>query len=85
MALDKNTWHLDKTVSLSHILTTAVLAASIFTWGANMDKRVSLVEQEQTRQEKDMRRLDVTIDTKLNAIDKKIDRLIERELNRGQR
>lgn len=35
-------WHLDKRLSAGHIVTTAVVAASVFMWLANVDKRVEL-------------------------------------------
>lgn len=83
--MDSHGWHLDKKLSISHIMTTLILAASIFSWGANMDKRLSLVERDVVRQEQEVKRVSGHINSKLEAIDKKIDRLIERELKRVAR
>ena len=38
-------WHLDKSVSITHLLSTVAIAGGLFVWGANMDNRVSLLEQ----------------------------------------
>lgn len=38
-------WHLDKRVSVGHIITTITVAGSIFLWLANIEKRVDLNEQ----------------------------------------
>lgn len=37
-------WHLDKTISVSHILTTLAIAGSVFMWAMKMDQRVSIME-----------------------------------------
>lgn len=41
-------WHLDKTFSVSHLITTLAMASSIFVWAMKMDARVSVVESQQT-------------------------------------
>lgn len=37
-------WHLDKRLNLGHLLTTIVLAISLFGWANAMDRRVSVLE-----------------------------------------
>ena len=39
-AQDRRSWHLDKTLNISHILTTLVIAGSLFAYAGGMDKRV---------------------------------------------
>ena len=46
-------WHLDKTLSLSHILTTLLMAGSIFYWANAMDKRVTVIETNSSHYDKD--------------------------------
>lgn len=37
-------WHLDKTVSVSHILTTLAIAGSVFVWASKIEQRIVIVE-----------------------------------------
>lgn len=37
-------WHLEKTISIGHIITTIAIAGSVLTWAMRMDTRVSVVE-----------------------------------------
>lgn len=37
-------WHLDKTVSVSHILTTLAIAGSVFVWASKMEQRIVVLE-----------------------------------------
>lgn len=39
-----NSWHLEKTVSVGHIITTLTVAGSVLIWALHMDTRVSLLE-----------------------------------------
>ena len=41
---DRRHWHLDKTLNLSHLLTTLVIAGSLFAYAGGMDKRVAVLE-----------------------------------------
>ncbi|MFT5439125.1 MAG: hypothetical protein ACI9MJ_000986 [Alphaproteobacteria bacterium] len=38
-------WHLDKRVSVGHIVTTLAVAVSVVIWLNNIDKRISVVEE----------------------------------------
>ena len=38
-------WHLDKTLNVSHLLTTVVIAGSLFAYANNMDRRVAILEE----------------------------------------
>lgn len=42
---ERRQWHLDKTLNISHLLTTLVIAASIFAYASGMDKRVAVLEE----------------------------------------
>lgn len=37
-------WHLEKSISIGHIITTVAIAGSVLTWAMRMDTRVSVVE-----------------------------------------
>ena len=38
-------WHLDKRVSVGHIVTTTVVAVTFIVWLNNIDKRISVLEE----------------------------------------
>ena len=42
---DRRHWHLDKTLNASHLLTTVVIAGSLFAYANNMDRRVAILEE----------------------------------------
>lgn len=41
---DRRAWHLDKTISVSHLLTTVAIAGSVFVWASKMEQRLSVLE-----------------------------------------
>lgn len=43
-------WHLDRTLNISHILTTLAIAGSVFMYATSMDKRVAVLEEKITAQ-----------------------------------
>lgn len=45
-------WHIDKRVSISHLMTTIAAVGVIFVWGSAMETRVALLEQSKTSLEK---------------------------------
>lgn len=53
---DRRHWHLDKTLNVSHMLTTMVIAGSLFAYANNMDRRVAILEEKmQTQAQENMR------------------------------
>ena len=42
---DRRHWHLDKTLNVSHLLTTVVIAGSLFAYANNMERRVAILEE----------------------------------------
>lgn len=47
---DRKHWHLDKTLNLSHLLTTVAIAGSLFAYASGMDKRVVVLEEKMQAQ-----------------------------------
>lgn len=81
---DKRSWHLDKTISVGHLVSTLVIAISVFSWAVTLDKRVEqnsiaithLKEQQQLEQRRiELMRNELRED--LRDINAKLDRLIE--------
>lgn len=53
---DRRHWHLDKTLNVSHLLTTLVVAGSLFAYANNMDKRVAILEEKMQVQSQENKR-----------------------------
>ena len=78
-------WHLRKELNVGHLLTTAVLAGGLVTWGSGIDSRVTTVEVEiehvkaaQALQREDQRRAMTDVIGELRAIRERIDQLAEK-------
>ena len=83
---ERRVWHLDKTISVGHLLSTVVIAISIFSWASAVDRRVEqnaqaikYLSKEQTEGQNRLDALRSEIKTDLRAINAKLDRLIERQ------
>lgn len=83
---DRRGWHLDKGVSIAHILTTVALVVGALLYITDQDKRISNLElnyahlkasraEDQVRSE---RKFD-ELKTDLRTINAKLDRLIENQ------
>ena len=59
LEVDRRHWHLDKTLNVSHLLTTVVIATSLFAYANNMDRRVAILEEKmQVQAQENMRSAD---------------------------
>ncbi len=47
---DRRHWHLDKTFNVGHVLTTLALAGSLAIYVTTMDKRIAILEAQNTSQ-----------------------------------
>lgn len=81
---DQRKWHLEKNVSVGHIITTLSVAVSMMIWATTVEKRVSLLEAAVPVLVKADERNDVAraeslalIRDDLKAIREKLDRLAE--------
>ena len=92
MADEREGWHISRQITLGHIVTTLMLFAGlvgIYTDNQaqhqDADKRITVVET-QVRVEHEANQQDrARTASALSDISKKLDRLIERELDRGSR
>lgn len=78
-------WHLDKTVSITHLFSTIAAIATLIVLGSKFDTRVTLLEQTNgsqhsvdTRQDKEVDDFKRTVREDYRAIDDKLQRIIER-------
>lgn len=87
--MDKRGWQFDKTISVTHMLTTASAIAALIGFGMNLDNRLSLIEQAMANALVSQRVIDERQDAAvveirrqiredLRVIDGKLDRIIER-------
>ena len=82
----KGEWHLDKTVSVTHIFSTVAAIATLVVLGAQFNTRLSLVEQavviqhgSEERQDKEHETYKTEMRAIVTSINAKLDRLIERQ------
>lgn len=88
---ERREWHLDKTVSIGHIISTLIITMSVFSWALTIDKRVEqnvqsikFLTQNQKRVESRVDSTKQEIRQDLQAINSKLDRLIERQMRNNQ-
>lgn len=77
-------WHLDKTVSVGHLISTLVIGISVFSWALTLDKRVEqnstqiqLLKEQQRIEAARVDALRIEIRSDLRDINHKLDRIIE--------
>lgn len=75
-------WHLEKSVSLSHIFTTLSIAVAVLLWMNKIDKRVDQNALINQYQDQHIQALKLDIQHDLTAIKKSVDKLLDRELSR---
>lgn len=78
-------WHLDKTVSVTHIFSTIAALTAMVVLGSQFNTRLTLVEQAvvvqhatETRQDADVAEFKREIRETMKNVSDKLDRLIER-------
>lgn len=55
---DNRSWHLEKTISVGHIMTTLTVAGGLMLWGMKTDTRISVLEAEVVHQQQSDERQD---------------------------
>jgi uncharacterized membrane protein YukC len=77
LTMSQEKFHIEKSISVGHILTTLVLIIGAFTYFTDFDKRISATEQEITflkaQRVEDARR----IEKRLDSINEKLDKILE--------
>ncbi|MBI5138005.1 MAG: hypothetical protein HZA24_11815 [Nitrospirae bacterium] len=84
-------WHLDRRVSVGHLVTTLTVLVAMVLWGARLETRIVLMEQDaarqarvDARQEADVQRLREEIREELKSLNAKMDRFFERLIKGGE-
>lgn len=68
-------WHLDKTISIGHILTTLTVAGSLVVWGLTVDKRVAVLEAAAVYNTEAHKRMDDTLKESVARIEAAVVRM----------
>lgn len=84
--MEQEHWHLDKRLNVGHLLTTIVIAGSMFMWASNMESRIATItadveniESNQANQTEALRREISYLRGSVDKLNDKLDRLIERK------
>lgn len=79
-------WHLDKSVSIGHIISTMLVAGSVFVWVNGVDgvtktnrQSIEYLMERQKLVEERVTNIRMEIKADLRDINEKLDRLIERQ------
>lgn len=79
-------WHLDRKVSVTHIVSTLMIVASLFLWGGNIERRIDLnakdieqVREMQSRNWQANKEAWKDLKSSIEKMNGKLDRLIERD------
>lgn len=77
---ERRNWHLDKTISVGHLLSTVVIAASVFAWASAVDRRVEqntqsidYIKLQQNQEAKRLSKLRDDVQEMINRIEKRLD------------
>jgi hypothetical protein len=85
--LPADKWHLKREVQLSHIITTLAVAVSVAVYVQKIETRLALVElalieqrERDKKQDQVAAEVAAAVHNKLEKMDNKLDRLIERQM-----
>lgn len=73
----KESWHLSKTVNISHLVTTIVLVVGMVSYIGEIERSVAIQNNEIANMKETMKQHRSRYDEMFNRIDKKLDRLFE--------
>lgn len=77
MPKQDDSWHLSKTVNISHLATTVVLVVGMVSYIGDIERAVAIQQNEITNIKAKMREHRASYDEMFSRIDKKLDRLFE--------
>jgi len=80
MEIQKEPWRLKKEVSLADIITIVSAGAAVVYAYTTLDKRLAIIEAERTTEKVTTTAFQNRIDTRLDKMDEKLDRIIERQV-----
>jgi len=75
MALEKETWHLSKGISVGHIITTALLVVTASMYISSIEEKITINSINIDNLRNSNKEMILRIDTNLNNMNRKIDEL----------
>lgn len=76
-------WHLDKRISIGHIITTLVVTVGVVLYAAKQDTYIALLQQKTLENEKRIESVKDDVMHRLDSINSKLDRLIRDSITRA--
>jgi len=77
---ERRNWHLDKTISIGHLLSTIIIAGSVFAWASAVDRRVdkntqsiNYLKQQQIQESERLSKIRAESQEMVNRIEKRLD------------
>lgn len=90
MQSDSPNWHLDRRISLGHLVTTVTVLVAMVLWGAHLETRLVVVEDTlgrqaavDGRQDAETERMRQEIREELRRLNEKLDRYFEHRLRQA--
>jgi len=80
MEIQKEPWRFKKEVSLADIITIVSAGAAVVYAYTTLDKRLAIIEAERTTEKVTITAFQNRIDARLDKMDEKLDRIIERQV-----
>jgi hypothetical protein len=74
---EKESWHLSKTVNISHLITTVVLVVGMVSYIGDIERDVAIQKVEILNIKKKMDKQISTYDSLFERIDRKLDKMYE--------
>lgn len=78
-------WHLDRRISLGHLVTTVTFLVAMVLWGARLETRITVTETTVQAQKEQVNTGLHDVKVRLQNIEAKLDRAIERQSNESPR
>jgi hypothetical protein len=78
-AAEPTGWHLKREVNVGHIFATLTLTIGLISWGQSMDTRLTRVESSLTASHDAQAVYEKAFTARLDRIETKLDRIIERQ------
>jgi len=79
MEIQKEPWRFKKEISLADIITIVSAGAAVVYAYTTLDKRLAIIEAERTTEKVTTTAFQNRIDARLDKMDEKLDRIIERQ------
>lgn len=84
---ERREWHLDKTISVGHLISTVTIALSVFVWAMALEKRVEqhaiqiqMIKESQVHEQSRLEAMRLEIKADNLRMEDKLDRLLQTQI-----